>query len=152
MIKDLNKENIFSHFFKKEPKSQGQTLIEMLLAVSIAALVLIGLTKAVVIGLRNARFAKNQSLATQYAQETMEKIRVERDQNNWNGFKSNCTFGLSPLSDSNFIRDLQCECYIDENPTGDCSNVDVNKMKVTVTISWGSHQSELISYFTKWNK
>ena len=53
-------------------RNSGQTLVEVVLAVAVASLILVGLTRATTEALRNAQFAKNQSLATQYAQEAME--------------------------------------------------------------------------------
>jgi len=122
--------------------NKGQTLVEILLAVAAAGLVLIGLIRVVTISLRNAQFAKNQALATRYAQETMEIIRAYRDQNSWSVFsqESNCEnpSGLSSLP-SIFNRSIDC-------------SVNGDRVTVTVTVSWNNnkHKSELISYFTKW--
>lgn len=55
----------------------GQTLIEMLVAVGIAVIVISSMTVAVTTALSNAAFSKNQSLATQYAQEGMELVKNE---------------------------------------------------------------------------
>lgn len=127
----------------------GQTLLEILLAIGVAGLVLIGLTKATTMALRNAQFARNQTLATKYAQQTMEKIRAKRDQNSWNTFKVDCTpSGLPSLS--GFNQSIVCECYFNNDYRDDCNLADVNKVKATVTVSWDSHQALLVSFLTKW--
>jgi type II secretory pathway pseudopilin PulG len=53
----------------------GQTLVELLIALSIAIVVITSMTIAVVSSLNNAAFSKNQTLATQYAQEGMEIVK-----------------------------------------------------------------------------
>lgn len=58
---------------------KGQSLIEVLLALSIAAIILGAITTAVISSLRNAQFAKNQNLATQLASQGIEIIRGIRD-------------------------------------------------------------------------
>jgi len=128
--------------------SKGQTLVEVLFAIAVASSVLIGLTRATTVALRNARFAKNQALATEYAQETMEKMRAKRDQTDWSSFKGDCVPSSLP-SLSGFTRDIRCDCYVDDAPR-DCSDADINKVKTTVTVSWNSHQAELVSFLTKW--
>ncbi|MBI3069818.1 MAG: hypothetical protein HYY87_00750, partial [Candidatus Levybacteria bacterium] len=62
-----------NRFFGKVQK--GQTLIEVLLALGTAVVVLSATVVAVLSALNNAQFSKNQSLATQYAQEGMEVMR-----------------------------------------------------------------------------
>ncbi len=60
---------------------KGQTLMELVVVISVAVIVVGALVFATVSSLRNAQFAKNQSQATQLAQEAIEKVRVVRDRN-----------------------------------------------------------------------
>lgn len=60
---------------------RGQSLIEVLVSLGLAAVVLSGITVAVVYSLRNAQFSKNQNLSSQYASQGMEIIRQLRDNN-----------------------------------------------------------------------
>lgn len=116
--------------------SKGQTLLEVILAIGVACIVLIGLTRAVTVALRNAQFAKNQALATQYAQEGMEKARQLRDQDPdvfWN--KS----GTETEDLGNFTREVTYD-EIEGN----------KKMKIEVVVSWDSHKAEIVSFLTKW--
>ncbi|MBI4999386.1 hypothetical protein HZB97_01295 [Candidatus Gottesmanbacteria bacterium] len=120
----------------------GQSLLEALVAMAIAILIIGGLVAAVIVAVRNAQFARNQVLATKYANEGMEKIRSYRDQNDWDNFKSECgsySLGAVPTP---FTRTHACQEEV------------ADKMKVTITVSWtdsiGTHKSELNSYFTKW--
>lgn len=72
--------NLYKMNAAREKKSRhGQSLIEVLLSLSIAAIVLGAMTIAVISSLRNAQFAKNQNLATQLASQGMEIIKEIRD-------------------------------------------------------------------------
>jgi len=57
----------------------GQSLIEVLVSLSVATLVLFAITVAVIYSLRNTQFSKNQNLASQYASQGMEIVRQIRD-------------------------------------------------------------------------
>jgi Tfp pilus assembly protein PilV len=133
----------------KKKFNEGQSLLEIVLVIGIASVVLVGLTKATTVSLRNAQFAKNKTLATKYAQETMEKIRAYRDQNDWNTFKG-CSPSLSSLPEPfEGVPVVICHCYAghDSRP---CDAADVDKVEVEVTILWETHEVELVSFFTKW--
>lgn len=58
---------------------KGQTLIEVLAALGLIVVVATALAGVVVTSMGNARFSKDQNLATQYAQEGMEIMRRIRD-------------------------------------------------------------------------
>ena len=62
-------------------KNNGQTLIEVLVAVFVISIVLVALMSAVTYSLRNANYAKNKSTATKYVEEGIEAVRSikERD-------------------------------------------------------------------------
>ena len=135
----------------KSLNSSGQSLLEVIVAFGVATLVLTSLVAAVVVAIRNTRFAKNQALATKLAQEGIEKVRVYRDQtDNWDTFKANCGnesavgFTSLPSPFASFSTD-PIRCVEDDSP---------DKVRVTVTISWSegerSHKSQLTTYLTKW--
>lgn len=123
----------------------GQSLLEMVVAIGVTTLVLTSLVAAVVISIRNAHFARNQSLATKYAQEAIEKIRIRRDIGGWSSFSEGVCENppnLNPLPYP-FSRIINC------TPEG-----GGERMKVEVNISWSEggrrHQTQLVSYLTKW--
>lgn len=69
-----------SAIVKSHNKEQkGQLLIEILISLAILILVISGIMAAVTVSVRNSAFARNKSLANQYAQECLEKIRQKRD-------------------------------------------------------------------------
>ena len=140
------------HDMKGRRTLSGQSLLEVMVSLGVTTLVLTSLVSAVVVSIRNARFAKNQSLATKYAQEGIEKVRIYRDQNAWSDFitvgvtEANCgdegLVGFSVPSSFNAVIDCVEDLLIPE------------KVQVTVTVSWTeagrTHQSQLTTYLTEW--
>lgn len=58
---------------------KGQSLIELLVVITIVVIVVGALVFAIIASIRNATFAKNQAQATKLAQEGIEKTRSVRD-------------------------------------------------------------------------
>lgn len=59
--------------------NQGQTLVEVIVVITVGILVTVALVFATISSLRNSEFAKNQAQATKLAQEGIEKVRSTRD-------------------------------------------------------------------------
>lgn len=122
-------------------KTKGQSLIEVVAALAVMTIVLLSLVALTTYAVRNASFARDQSLATQYAQEEIDKIRQSRDADPVGFFDGSCSRGPEAVGEI-FARQITCEL------------VETEKMKVVVTVSWldakGTHQSELTTYLTKW--
>lgn len=132
----------------------GQSLIEVLISLSIATAVLSAITVAVVYSLRNTNFSKNQNLATQYASEGMEVIRQIRDTksslDDYNGGYClpqdattvdlisipPCGQNVGPKdigSTNNYI--YSREVIIARPPVAECGS-GATTYKVTVKVSW----------------
>ncbi len=60
---------------------RGQTIIEVLVALTTAVVIIAAITIAVLTALRNAQYSNAQNTATRYAQEGMEFVRFLRDSN-----------------------------------------------------------------------
>jgi len=138
-------------FIKKN--SQGQSLIEVVVAMAVIAVGLFALSKVSAVALRNANFARNRALATKYAQLTMESIRESRDQKDWAAFVSTCQHpsGIpSPLPTPLIAPSVTCK-----GGSGDCRTADTS-CDITVTVSWtdpqGTHNSKIETHLTSWNK
>lgn len=72
----------------KNIKSElGQTLVEVLVALSASVAVVTAITITVITSLSNAEYAKNQNLATQYAGEGLEITR-QIAKNDWTNFQT----------------------------------------------------------------
>lgn len=125
----------------------GQSLVEVMVAVAILVLVLTALVLGTTLAIRNANFAQNQARATKYTQEGIERVRAYRDQNDWDVFKAKCLAKSISLGsiDPAFVRVIE-----------ECVEEASQKVRVTITVSWQEasrvHQSELTSYFTKWQQ
>jgi len=118
----------------------GQTLLELIVVVSVSVIVIGALVFATIASLRNAQFSKNQLQATKLAQEGIERVRIGRDRNqciaiplisvnSWNGNNSACT-SSGALWDYHISGDCQKEqpglsskCYFNVSPTGALQNI-----------------------------
>lgn len=130
---------------------RAQSLVEVLVALSAAALVLSGIAVVVISSLNNIQYSKNQNLASQYASQAMEVIRKIRDSSSsLNNFleangnvleyclpegsivpipkTTNC--GGSNIKNA-FVRELKIFKGL-PTPSSECGN----NYKVTVTVSW----------------
>lgn len=62
------------------PRSvRGQSLFEVILAIAVLTLVLVGIVSLATISVRNSTFSRNKTLGSKYAQEASEWLREERD-------------------------------------------------------------------------
>ncbi len=144
---------------------QGQMLIELLVSLSIVALVLVALTSGTVMAIRNAKFAQDLVLANQYAQEALEVVRKERDQaSSWEVFindpdgynEEECLDGTescspcilplpSPLPSANVGIFYRC-LYFDN------AEADIAAVKVLVAWSEGgkNHNVQSATILSKW--
>ncbi len=69
--------------------TSGQSLVEVLVALTVAALVILALVVVSLMGLKNAQFAQNQAKVTKYAQEAIDQVRAIRDRNGNVTFQNN---------------------------------------------------------------
>lgn len=79
---------------------KGQSLLEVVIVLGVAGIVLGALIIAVIVGLKNAQFAQNQSKSTKYAQEALEKIKGIRDRDGGVSFQTTDSILLSCLGSS----------------------------------------------------
>lgn len=72
--------------------SEGQLLIEVLISSLVLLIITSGIVASVIVGVRNAAYARQRTLATYYAQREMELAKQEI-KNNWNfpGVSGNLT-------------------------------------------------------------
>ncbi len=110
----------------------GQSLIEMVVVVSIGVLVATALVFATIASLRNSQFAKNQSIATKLAQEGIEIVRGIRDRD----LDGECVYtrivGQSAVSTSRFS-DLYGINFATEPGNIGRMQIDNNKLTVSGT-------------------
>lgn len=142
-------------------ESFGQTIIEVVIALSAALLIIGAVTVLVVTSVNNSSFIKNQNISAKWAQQGMEYTKFLRN-SNLSQFKSysgtycmgegnNITLGPCVVNiGGSYIREIEFE------PNSfHCGNTET---KVRATVSWPSgkckgadrfcHKSELVSCFS----
>lgn len=117
----------------KRCSKNGQSLVEVLVSLSIATLVLSAITVGVVYSLRNAQFSKNQNLASQYASEGMEIIRQIRDDKSTLASFTDASYCLGQDSQTLTIRGLGCDQNVGPKDIGPTpSSVYIYKREVNI--------------------
>lgn len=140
--------------------SRGQTLLELVVAIGVVAIVITALVAAVTASLRYSQSTRLRSRGIKYAQEGLELSRKLRDTNTWNIFQAyadgsgswcldetgvwavDAANGTCPVSVGNdFWRRVH---FVWNDPI----------MEVTVNVSWGERNTpssiELKTHFTQW--
>ncbi len=116
-------------------KQKGQTLIEILVALSIAAVLVSATSVAVLSALSNAEFAKQQSLASQYADQGIEIIRSMRN-NDYSNFQQLSGTYCMASSCNSLVNTSSNACGISTDPTGVIScGQNVSTFVRTVNVS-----------------
>ncbi len=83
--------------------SGGQTLIEVLVALTLIILFMSGITAIELYAIRNSIFSENKSIATNLANQQIERARVIRDSGGLSSLTTNCfsscyiNSGLTPV-------------------------------------------------------
>lgn len=98
-------------------RQKGQTLIEILVALSIAAVLVSATSVAVLSALSNAEFARQQSLASQYADQGIEIIRSMRN-NDYADFKNLSGNYCMASTCNTLVNTSSNACGISTDPTG----------------------------------
>jgi len=141
----------------KSIKAQkGQSLIEVIIALSIAVVIISAVTASILASLNSASRTKNQNLATQYAQQGLEIMRHMRSQN-YQTFSTlsgdYCLDQTCTALNSNYAKCWQTtqaalcgqnvagsfmrDVYITQTAANsDCSNTDT---EVKVTVAWSDN-------------
>ena len=156
---------------------QAQSLFEVLFAVAIAAIILVGVVSLSTTSIRNTTLSNSNALATKYSQEAVEWLRGERDADfldfldhaidhdsyclsNLNWDDSGVCSGAEFITDTPFLRSLSFVCYKTDPADSElfvnvaCDDVDVNNMEAVVETMWtdaqGEHSIRTVSRFTNW--
>lgn len=127
---------------QKKNVSTGQTLVEMVIAVGLVAVVLVGLVAGTTASLKSARLAKERNVASQYAQTEIENARRERDEDPAVFFGSAGVEG--PIS---YGEDPVYNVMITKTLSG-------SQMRVAVEVTWddgiNTYNVYQETYLTKW--
>jgi len=119
---------------------QGQTIVEILIAVAVGALVLTAITATTTITVSNAEFAQRKTEAVKYLEEGVENVRIARDnQDSWSDFLN------LPWDDETIGSYTRVTTVTDTGP---------NEVTVTVVVRWtdakGTHEVTSTTILTNW--
>lgn len=144
--------------------TRGQSLFEVVIAIAISALIIVSVVSLATNSIRNASYSKNNSLAANYAQETVEWLRGQRDNDVMifmTNVQENLVWCFSTLSWTNPTTCLNSET-ISGTPflrQGNFSTTVVNGktiVEVDITVSWtdaqGTHEVKSTTNFTDWRQ
>lgn len=131
---------------------KGQTMIEVIVALTLIILFLSGVVVVELFAVRNADFSRNKSISTQLARQQLERARVVRDSIGIKALES-CFFPCyineyltpGPLPTGTYEQSLEIKrTSIDDCPL---TNADVTPepvaYKATALVSWGQGEVNL---------
>ncbi len=153
----------------------GQSLLEVVIAMTVGILVVTALVFATIFSLRNAQFAKTSAQATKLAQEGLERVRILRDRDgriDYTRGDGSLTSKFSDLWLLTFACPTNCYFYFNTSEilTGysadrfesvppnfqrqfQIENNGTDQKKVTVIVKWtdfaGPHESRLTTILRK---
>lgn len=129
---------------------RGQSLVEILIATAVVAMVLTGVAAGIVFSVRNTAEARYRAVAGTLAQESIEVFRRERDRHGWRYFQSQLAspeycFNTLPADISGFAA-LAGSCQSSFTPAGSGTlyrrdvrlQVAAESVLIEVTMSWQS--------------
>ncbi len=135
--------------------AKGQSLLEVVFAIVVAALVIGGVVSLTSVAVRNSAFARNKTLATRYLQETSEWLRLQRD-TDWTIFSSRS--GDYCLNDLNWSSSGACTADM----TGQIFRRSVTltpagtEVEAAISVAWedanGNHDVSSRVRFTNWQE
>lgn len=154
---------------------RGQSLFEVVGALAVISLLIVGLINITTTSVRNTTFSRNNSVANGHAQQLSEWLRGQRD-TNWVSFKANAEanggiYCFDNLNWSNsgvcgtsevilgttFKRSAVFTCFqggAASAASALCSSALVNIIQANITVTWtdgqGDHNVNLTTQLTNW--
>lgn len=151
---------------------KGQSLFELVVAIAISALIIVAVVSLVTVSIRNATYSKNNALAVSLAQNTVEWLRSQRDENiatfvtnvsvsapapttycfqnlNWNDLNAFGCGSSQKVDQTPFLRQGTFTVSTDL-VTG--KKIYEANISVTWSDSQGSHEVTNITDFTDWRE
>ena len=114
--------------------SEGQFLIEVLIAVTLIMLVLVAAVRVSTHAVKNVRVAGDQLEATKLAEEKLAEIIEDKERTIDSFFDTGfVSYDCGPLGE---IEEYDCQVYFTDG--------DVDSVEVTVEVSWQEGASTLV--------
>lgn len=146
------------------PRSvRGQSLFEVILAIAVLTLVLVGIVSLATSSVRNSTFSRNKTLGSKYAQEASEWLRSERDKNRDEFIlKADAVYycldalawtNLGECSSSEFISNTSFIRNLTLTKTMKSGKIVIG---ADVVVSWqdaqGEHEARSYTYLSDWRE
>ena len=155
--------------------TKGQTLIEVIFAATITAVVLVAVVHSLSLSVKASRKSSDQTLSTRYAQEGVEWFRQQRDRVGWFAFTTwlppaittYCANTLPDLNGASFspftagscpgtyIAGTNFERLFTITPINQDLDPNFEAVDIIVTVQWWEgaqqFQSRLTSSLEEWN-
>ena len=137
---------------RREINQNGQSLVELIIALVVAGIISVSLVRVVVISLNNVEFSRNKNFSLHLAQSKIEEIRKNRDSLDWEKFLESCLDEEEKLDElGNFDDDGKFTRKTTFLKDEGNQKVDV-KIEVFWSDSKGQHSSIVNSTLTKWKQ
>lgn len=146
--------------FRKRRLSLGQSLFEVVVALAVITIILVSLVTLATLSIRNATFSQNKTAATRIAQQSVEWLRGERD-NDWQAFVTHAATPVWCMPTLSWTIQGNCGVGAGNYVAGTVMLreisfvvVDPNTVQTTVRVFWtdsqGGHESHTTTNFTNW--
>ena len=139
---------------------RGQSLLEVVFAVGIVAIIILGIVSLANRSLGNSNSSRDRSLASRHVQEMTECLREARD-TDWNTFAASaandCVIATAGVSGEQFRNEtITLACFdVDLNPRS-CISPTAVVAEASVSIEWedatGVHEVSSITRYTDWRR
>lgn len=145
--------SIFTKLLPENSKNQGQSIIEVLIVILVVGTVLTALAAGLTMSIKNTTQSKQRSLATSFAQESLEVFHRERSVSGWSSFhgalnSGTYCFNQLPVDSTEFELLSPGACPVGDHIAGTNfkreATVTVGPDEVTVvsTVSWFDGDTE----------
>lgn len=145
-------------------KESGQSLFELVIALSVITMVMIALVALGTVSVRNVTLSKNRNLATRLNQEAVEWLRQQRDED-WGNFSTRAVTQYYCLSDPSLSWANFGQCGAGEKVGGtiflrelEFTIVDpipaTETIRANIRVYWndaqGYHETSSSNFYTNW--
>lgn len=133
-------------------RERGQSLFELIIALAVTALVMIGIVSLTAVAVRNSTFARNETLANRNLLKASEWLRQQRDEY-WTNLSDN--LGYSCLGDLNWVSGCQIPGTVFSRDVT-LLQISPTTIKADITVTWtdaqGLHEVSTVAQYTNWQK
>ncbi|NMC35909.1 hypothetical protein GYA49_02585 [Candidatus Beckwithbacteria bacterium] len=127
-------------------KQRGQTIIELLIAITVITMVFITLALMSTKSVQMSDLAQNRQSATYLAKKEIELVRKMKNTQTWEQFTT--SIGNNNYASTENKIDFTIDRAVNVDPS------DNEKYEVVVTVMWddvkGSHEVKETTFITKW--